>query len=98
MALAAGGNLKDAYTMGKITALESARGRSSLDLCAGRGCKQQSGKSGSSNTRSFGENPERVAQFVSEFIRGVQETAAWRPQNIFRVTATPPLTRTLICR
>src|SRR5438093_719825 len=25
------------------------------------------------NTRSFGENPERVAQFVSEFVRGVRE-------------------------
>src|SRR6266581_4889937 len=25
------------------------------------------------NTRSFGEDPERVAQFVTEFVRGVQE-------------------------
>src|SRR5260370_8470702 len=25
------------------------------------------------NTRSFGENPERVAKFVGEFVRGVQE-------------------------
>jgi len=39
MALAAGGNLKDAYTMGKITARERAPS-DPLDLRAGRGCKQ----------------------------------------------------------
>ncbi len=45
MALAAGGNPADAYTMGKVTALEARVGRHSVDLRAGRRCKQQSGQS-----------------------------------------------------
>ena len=43
MALAAAGNPKDAYTMGKITALEATRCRRALDLCARLRCEQQSG-------------------------------------------------------
>jgi len=42
-------------------------------LCAGRGCKTTIREIQSCNTRSFGENPERVSEFVREFVRGVQE-------------------------
>src|SRR6266478_2527837 len=72
MALAAGGNLKDAYTMGKITALE-ARAVGVHWIYAPDADVNNNPGNPIINTRSFGENPERVAQFVSEFIRGVQE-------------------------
>jgi beta-N-acetylhexosaminidase len=72
MALAAGGNLKDAYTMGKITALE-ARAVGIHWIYAPDADVNNNPGNPIINTRSFGENPERVAQFVSEFIRGVQE-------------------------
>src|SRR5882724_2826847 len=72
MALAAGGNLKDAYTMGKITALE-ARAVGVHWIYAPDADVNNNPGNPIINTRSFGENPERVAQFVSEFVRGVQE-------------------------
>jgi beta-N-acetylhexosaminidase len=72
MALAAGGNLKDAYTMGKITALE-ARAVGIHWIYAPDADVNNNPGNPIINTRSFGENPERVAQFVSEFIRGVRE-------------------------
>src|SRR6266481_5546386 len=72
MALAAGGNLKDAYTMGKITALES-RAVGVHWIYAPDADVNNNPGNPIINTRSFGENPERVAKFVSEFIRGVQE-------------------------
>jgi len=72
MALAAGGNLKDAYTMGKITALE-ARAVGVHWIYAPDADVNNNPGNPIINTRSFGENPERVAEFVSQFVRGVQE-------------------------
>src|SRR2546422_1590719 len=72
MALAAGGNLKDAYTMGKITALES-RAVGVHWIYAPDADVNNNPGNPIINTRSFGENPERVAKFVSEFVRGVRE-------------------------
>jgi len=73
MALAAGGNLKDAYTMGRITALE-ARAVGIHWIYAPDADVNNNPGNPIINTRSFGENPERVAQFVGEFVRGVQES------------------------
>jgi beta-N-acetylhexosaminidase len=72
MALAAAGNPKDAYTMGKITALE-ARAAGVQWIYAPDADVNSNPGNPIINTRSFGENPERVSEFVSEFIRGVQE-------------------------
>src|SRR3989442_5956800 len=72
MAVAAGGDPKDAYTMGEITALEAR----AVGVQWGYAPDAVVNKNPSNpiiNTRSFGENPERVANFVSEFVRGVQE-------------------------
>ena len=72
MALAAAGNPKDAYTMGKITALE-ARAAGIQWIYAPDADVNSNPGNPIINTRSFGENPERVSEFVAEFIRGVQE-------------------------
>src|SRR6266705_3385842 len=72
MAVAAAGNPKDAYTMGKITALEANAVGIHWIYAPDADVNNNPGNP-IINTRSFGENPERVAQFVSEFVRGVQE-------------------------
>ena len=72
MALAAAGNPKDAYTMGKITALE-ARAAGIQWIYAPDADVNSNPGNPIINTRSFGENPEKVSEFVTEFIRGVQE-------------------------
>jgi beta-glucosidase-like glycosyl hydrolase/CubicO group peptidase (beta-lactamase class C family) len=72
MALAAAGNPKDAYTMGKITALE-ARAAGIQWIYAPDADVNSNPGNPIINTRSFGENPEKVAEFVTEFVRGVQE-------------------------
>src|SRR6202158_1317630 len=72
MALAASGNPKDAYAMGKITALE-ARAVGIHWIYAPDADVNNNPGNPIINTRSFGEDPERVAEFVSEFVRGVQE-------------------------
>jgi beta-glucosidase-like glycosyl hydrolase/CubicO group peptidase (beta-lactamase class C family) len=72
MALAAGGNPKDAYAMGKITALE-ARAVGVHWIYAPDADVNNNPGNPIINTRSFGEDPVRVAEFVSEFVRGVQE-------------------------
>ncbi len=72
MALAAAGNPKDAYTMGKITALE-ARAAGIQWIYAPDADVNSNPGNPIINTRSFGENPEKVSEFVAEFIRGVQE-------------------------
>src|SRR5271169_47757 len=72
MALAAAGNPKDAYTMGKITALE-ARAVGVQWIYAPDADVNSNPGNPIINIRSFGENPERVSEFVTEFIRGVQE-------------------------
>src|SRR5712664_4025807 len=82
MALAAGGNLKDAYTMGKITALE-ARAVGVHWIYAPDADVNNNPGNPIINTRSFGENPERVAKFVGEFVRGVQENGGLATANHF---------------
>src|ERR1700738_2761225 len=72
MALAAGGKPGDAYTMGKVTALE-ARAVGIHWIYAPVSDVNNNPGNPIINTRSFGENPGKVSEFVSEFIRGVQE-------------------------
>jgi beta-N-acetylhexosaminidase len=72
MALAAAGEPKDAYTMGKITALES-RAVGVQWIYAPDADVNSNPGNPIINTRSFGEDPQRVAEFVTQFIRGVQE-------------------------
>jgi len=72
MALAAGGDPNDAYTMGKITALE-ARAVGIHWIYAPVADVNNNPGNPIINTRSFGEDPQRVAEFVSAFVRGVEE-------------------------
>jgi len=72
MALAAAGNPKDAYTMGKITARE-ARAAGVQWIYAPDADVNNNPANPIINTRSFGEDPLRVSEFVTEFVRGVQE-------------------------
>jgi beta-glucosidase-like glycosyl hydrolase/CubicO group peptidase (beta-lactamase class C family) len=72
MALAAGGNPKDAYTMGKITALE-ARAVGVHWIYAPDSDVNNNPNNPIINTRSFGEDPQKVADYVTQFVRGVQE-------------------------
>jgi beta-N-acetylhexosaminidase len=72
MALAAGGNPADAYTMGKITALE-ARAVGIQWIYAPDSDVNNNPGNPIINTRSFGEDPARVAEYVTAFVRGVEE-------------------------
>jgi beta-N-acetylhexosaminidase len=72
MALAAGGNPADAYTMGKVTALE-ARAVGIHWIYAPVSDVNNNPGNPIINTRSFGEDPQRVAEYVSAFVRGVEE-------------------------
>jgi beta-N-acetylhexosaminidase len=72
MALAAAGDSKDAYTMGKITALE-ARAVGIQWIYAPDADVNNNPGNPIINTRSFGEDPARVAEFVTAFVNGVQE-------------------------
>lgn len=75
MAIAAGGEIADAYTMGKITALE-ARDVGVNWLYAPVSDVNNNPANPIINTRSYGEDPRRVAQFVTAFIRGAEENGA----------------------
>lgn len=72
MALAAAGDPKDAYTAGKITAME-ARAAGLHWIYAPDSDVNNNPGNPIINTRSYGEDPNRVAEFVTEFIHGVQE-------------------------
>src|SRR5882762_7528170 len=72
MALAAGGDSNDAYMMGRITALES-RAVGVHWIYAPDADVNNNPGNPIINTRSFGEDPARVAEFVSAFVRGVRE-------------------------
>jgi beta-N-acetylhexosaminidase len=72
MALAAGGDPADAYTMGKVTALE-ARAVGIHWIYAPVSDVNNNPGNPIINTRSFGEDPQRVAQYVAAFVRGVEE-------------------------
>src|SRR5713101_612961 len=75
MAVAAGGDSKDAYTMGKVTALE-ARAVGVQWVYAPDADVNNNPGNPIINTRSFGEDPARVAEFVSAFVRGIEENGA----------------------
>jgi beta-glucosidase-like glycosyl hydrolase/CubicO group peptidase (beta-lactamase class C family) len=75
MALAAAGSPRDAYTMGKVTALE-ARAVGIHWIYAPVADVNNNPGNPIINTRSFGEDPARVAEFVKEFVRGVEENGA----------------------
>jgi beta-N-acetylhexosaminidase len=75
MAVAAGDNPSDAYEMGKITAQE-ARAVGVHWVYAPDADVNNNPGNPIINTRSFGENPERVAEFVTQFVRGVQDNGA----------------------
>ncbi len=72
MAVGATGRPEDAYTMGKITALE-ARAVGVPWIFAPDADVNSNPQNPIINTRSFGEDPARVAEFVAAFVRGVEE-------------------------
>jgi beta-N-acetylhexosaminidase len=72
MAVAATGRPQDAYTMGKITALE-ARAAGVPWIFAPDADVNSNPENPIINTRSFGEDPARVSEFVAAFVRGVEE-------------------------
>jgi beta-N-acetylhexosaminidase len=72
MAVAAAGNPQDAYTMGKITALE-ARAVGIHWVYAPDADVNNNPGNPIINTRSFGEDPALVAEYVTAFVRGVEE-------------------------
>ncbi|HEX8872921.1 MAG TPA: glycoside hydrolase family 3 N-terminal domain-containing protein, partial [Candidatus Acidoferrum sp.] len=72
MALAAAGEPKDAYLMGKTTALEG-RAVGVPWVYAPDADVNNNPANPIINTRSFGEDPAKVSAYVTEFIRGVQE-------------------------
>ena len=75
MAIAAGGNPHDAFTMGKITALE-AREVGVNWLYAPVSDVNNNPANPIINTRSYGENPQEVAKYVTAYIEGAEENGA----------------------
>ncbi len=75
MAVAAAGSPQDAYTMGKITAKE-ARAAGVHWVFAPVADVNSNPDNPIINTRSFGEDPQRVAEFVAAFVRGVEANGA----------------------
>src|SRR5215467_2103827 len=72
MAIAAGGDARDAYTMGKITAMEARQAGVQWIYAPVADVNNNPGNP-IINTRSFGEDPERVSEFVTQYVRGVEE-------------------------
>ena len=75
MAIAATGDPKLAYVSGKITALES-RAAGVHWVFAPDADVNNNPDNPIINIRSFGEDPKRVAEYVTEFIRGVENHGA----------------------
>jgi len=75
MALAATGDPKVAYTAGQITAIE-ARAAGIHWIFAPDADVNENPDNPIINIRSFGEDPNRVAEFVKQFLRGVEEHGA----------------------
>ena len=75
MAVAAAGNPEDGYTTGHITALE-ARAVGVNWIFAPVADVNVNPDNPIVNIRSYGENPVRVAEFVAQVIRGIQENGA----------------------
>ena len=72
MAIAATRRPEDAYTMGKVTALEG-RAVGVPWIFAPDADVNSNPENPIINTRSFGEDPARVSDFVAAFVRGVEE-------------------------
>jgi beta-N-acetylhexosaminidase len=72
MAVGATGDPKLAYTVGKVTALE-ARAAGVRWIFAPDADVNNNPDNPIINIRSFGEDPQQVAQFVAEEIRGIEE-------------------------
>lgn len=72
MAVAATGHPEDAYTIGKITALEG-KAAGVPWVFAPDADVNSNPDNPIINTRSFGEDPKRVSEFVAAFVRGVEE-------------------------
>jgi beta-N-acetylhexosaminidase len=72
MAIAATGRPEDAYTVGRITALEARAVGVGL-IFAPVADVNSDPDNPIINMRSFGEDPRQVGKFVSAFVRGVQE-------------------------
>jgi beta-glucosidase-like glycosyl hydrolase/CubicO group peptidase (beta-lactamase class C family) len=72
MAVAATGRSEDAYTMGKITALE-ARAAGAPWIFAPVCDVNSNPANPIINVRSFGEDPQRVGALAAAFVRGVEE-------------------------
>ncbi|HEV2488530.1 MAG TPA: glycoside hydrolase family 3 N-terminal domain-containing protein [Candidatus Acidoferrales bacterium] len=75
MAVGATGDPRDAYTMGKVTAVE-ARAAGVNWIFAPVADVNDNPDNPIINFRSFGEDPEKVAELVTQFVRGVQENGA----------------------
>ncbi|HUO35501.1 MAG TPA: glycoside hydrolase family 3 N-terminal domain-containing protein [Candidatus Acidoferrum sp.] len=75
MAVAAAGDPKLAYEEGKIVALES-RAAGIQWIFAPDADVNNNPDNPIINTRSFGEDPQSVAQYVVQFVRGVQDNGA----------------------
>ena len=72
MAVAATGRPEDAYTVGKITALE-AKAAGVPWIFAPDADVNSNPANPIINTRSYGEDPARVSEFVTAFVHGVEE-------------------------
>ncbi len=72
MAVGATNRPEDAYTMGKITALEG-KAVGVPWIFAPDADVNSNPANPIINTRSFGEDPERVSEYVAAFVRGVEE-------------------------
>src|SRR5271170_3418302 len=75
MAIGATGDPKLAYTAGKVTALE-ARAAGIHWIFAPDADVNDNPANPIINIRSFGEDPQQVAAYVAQFIRGVEENGA----------------------
>jgi len=75
MGVAATGRVEDAYTMGRITAIE-ARAVGVHCVFAPVADVNVNPENPIINTRSFGEDPKRVSELVAAFVRGVEENGA----------------------
>jgi beta-N-acetylhexosaminidase len=73
MAVAATGSPRDACMVGTVTAME-ARAAGIHWIFAPDADVNSNPENPIINTRSFGEDPKRVAEFVSLFVRGVEES------------------------
>mgnify|MGYP006161491789 CR=1 FL=1 len=72
MAIAATGDIRNAYAAGRITALEAKAVGIQWNLSPVADVNNNP-KNPIINTRSFGENPTSVGAYASEYVRGIQD-------------------------